>query len=319
MEYRCIGRSGLKASVIGLGCNNFGRRISYAKSKPVVYKALDLGITFFDTADRYGTGGLSEQYLGKALGVRRKDVVIATKIGNRMGEGPYGLGASRRYINDAVDASLKRLGTDWIDLYQLHGPDLQTPIEETLEALTDLVRAGKLRYIGCSTFAAWQLVDAHWTARSRNLTSFISAQNRYNLLDRTAEREFVPAAKQHGIGVIPYHPLDNGLLTGKYKRGKKAPKGTRLGDSEALREGTRSDAKFDKLAILEEFARERNHSLVDLALGWLASQPQVSTVIAGATKPAQVVENVAAGDWHLSPADLAELDATVPAVQVPAV
>ena len=311
MEYRCIGRSGLKASVIGLGCNNFGRRISYAKSKPVVHKALDLGVTFFDTADRYGMG-LSEQYLGKALGARRKDVVIATKFGNRVGEGPYGRGASRRYISDAVDASLKRLGTDWIDLFQLHGPDPQTPIEETLEALTDLVRAGKLRYIGCSTFAAWQLVDAHWTARSRNLTSFISAQNRYNLLDRTAECEFVPAARQHGIGVVPYHPLDNGLLTGKYQRGKRAPKGTRLGDSEALRDGTLSDAKFDKLAILEEFARERNHSLVDLALAWLASQPQVSTVIAGATKPAQVVENVAAGEWRLSPTEQAELNATLP-------
>jgi aryl-alcohol dehydrogenase-like predicted oxidoreductase len=237
--------------------------------------------------------------------------VIATKFGNRMGEEPYGRGASRRYINDAVDASLKRLGTDWIDFYQLYGPDLQTPIEETLEALTDLVRAGELRYIGCSTFAAWQLVDAHWTARSRNLTPFISAQNRYNLLDRAAEREFVPAATQHCIGVIPYHPLDNGLLTGKYKRGKRAPKGTRLGDSETLKGGTLIDAKFDKLAILEEFARERNHSLVDLALGWLASQPQVSTVIAGATRPTQVVENVAAGDWHLSPSDLMELDVAV--------
>ena len=310
MEYRCIGRSGLKVSVIGLGCNNFGRRIDYKASKPVVHKALDLGITFFDTADCYGMG-LSEKYLGRALGARRKDVVIATKFGNRMGEGPHGRGASRRYINDAVDASLKRLGTDWIDLYQLHGPDLQTPIEETLGALTDLVRAGKLRYIGCSTFAAWQLVDAHWAARSANLTSFISAQNRYNLLDRTAEREFVPAAKQHGIGVIPYHPLDNGLLTGKYKRGKRAPKGTRLGDSDALRDGTLTDAKFDKLAILEEFARVRDHTLVDLALGWLASQPQISTVIAGATKPAQVVENVAAGDWQLPPTDLADLDATV--------
>jgi aryl-alcohol dehydrogenase-like predicted oxidoreductase len=312
MEYRCIGRSGLKASVIGLGCNNFGRRIDYKASKPVVHKALDLGITFFDTADRYGMG-LSEQYLGKALGTRRKDVVIATKYGNRMGDGPYGIGASRRYITDAVEASLKRLGTDWIDLYQLHRPDPQTPIEETLEALTDLVRSGKVRYIGCSTFAAWQLVDAHWTAHSRNLAPFISAQNRYNLLDRTVEREFVPAAKQHEIGVIPYHPLENGLLTGKYKRGKKAPKGTRLGDSEALRDGTLTNANFDKLAVLEEFSRERSHSLIELALGWLASQPHVSTVIAGATKPTQVVENVAAGDWQLSPTELAELNSKIAA------
>ena len=313
MEYRRIGDSGLRASVIGLGCNNFGRRIDYEVSAPVVHKALDLGITFFDAADRYGTGGTSEQYLGKALGARRKDVVLSTKYGNRMGEGPYGIGASRRYINDAVDASLKRLGTDWIDLYQLHRPDPQTPIEETLDALTDLVRAGKLRNIGCSTFAAWQLVDAHWTARSRNFAGFISAQNRYNLLDRDVEREFVPAAVQHKIGVIPYHPLKNGLLTGKYKRGKRAPKGTRLGGSEALSAGTLTDANFDKLAVLEEFAGERNHSLVDLALGWLASQPHVSSVIAGATKPSQVEENAAAGEWRLSPADLEELDSQLTA------
>ena len=313
MEYRRIGRSGLKASVIGLGCNNFGRRIDYEASAPVVHKALDLGITFFDTADRYGDDGASEQYLGKALGTRRKDVVLATKFGYRMGEGPYGLGASRRYINDAVEASLKRLGTDWIDLYQLHRPDPQTPIEETLEALSDLVQAGKLRYFGSSNLAAWQLVDAHWTARSRNITAFVSAQNRYSLLDRDLEREFVPAAVRHGIGVIPYSPLENGLLTGKYKRGTLPPEGTRLGNSAELGDGMLTDANFDKVEVAERFARERNHSLVDLALGWLASQPHVSSVIAGATKPAQVEENVAAGEWRLSQTDLEELDAQIAA------
>ena len=313
MEYRQIGRSGLKASVIGLGCNNFGRRIDYEASAPVVHRALDLGITFFDTADRYGEDGLSEQYLSKALGARRKDVVLATKFGNRMVEGPYGLGASRRYINDAVEASLKRLGTDWIDLYQLHRPDPQTPIEETLEALSDLVQAGKLRYFGSSNFAAWQLVDAHWTARSRNLSAFISAQNRYSLLDRELEREFVPAAVQFGIGVIPYSPLENGLLTGKFKRAKRPPKGTRIANSEPLRSGWLTDANFDKLEILEEFSSQRDHSLLDLSLAWLASQPHVSSIIAGATKPKQVEENVAAGEWRLTQTEHADLDARLAA------
>ncbi len=309
MEYRRIGRSGLKASVIGLGCNNFGLRIDYKASRLVVHKALDLGITFFDTADRYGKGGLSEEFLGKALGARRKDVVLATKFGNPMGDVSCATTASRRYINDAVEASLRRLGTDWIDLYQLHRPNPQTPIEETLEALSDLVQAGKIRYIGCSNFAAWQLVEAHWMARSRNLTAFISAQNRYSLLDRDLEREVVPAAVQHGIGVIPYSPLEDGFLTGKYKRGKRPAKGTRLAVWDAVREAVLTDAKFDKLVMLEKFAKDRNHSLVELALGWLASQPHVASVIVGATKPSQVAMNAAAGDWRLTPADLEELDA----------
>jgi aryl-alcohol dehydrogenase-like predicted oxidoreductase len=310
MEYRRIGRSGLKASVIGLGCNNFGRRIDNKASRLVVHKALDLGITFFDTSDSYGIGGgLSEQYLGRSLGARRKDVVLATKFCNPMGEGPYATGASRRYVFRAVEASLKRLGTDWIDLYQLHRPDPQTPIEETLEALSDLVQAGKVRYIGCSNFAAWQLVDADWTARSRNLAAFISVQNRYSLLDRDLEREVAPAAVQHGIGVLPFSPLEDGFLTGKYKRGKRPTKGTRLAVWDAVREAVLTEANFDKLGILEDFAGERGHSLVDLAFGWLASQPHVSSVIAGATKPSQVKKNVAAGDWRLSSGDLEELDA----------
>ena len=309
MEYRRIGRSGLKASVIGLGCNNFGLRIDRKASLAVVHKALDLGLTFFDTADRYGGGGRSEIFLGEALGVRRKDVVIATKFGNPLGDTPFATGSSRRYIIQAVEASLRRLGTDWIDLYQLHRPDAQTPIEETLAALNDLIRAGKVRYIGSSNFAAWQLVDAHWTARERGLAGFVSAQNRFSLLDRDLEREFVPAASQHGIGVIPYSPLEDGFLTGKYKRDKRPTKGTRLAVWDAVREAVLTEANFDKLVILESFANGRNHSLAALALGWLVSQPQVATVIAGATKPSQVVENVAAGNWRLSPADLEELDA----------
>lgn len=309
MEYRRIGRSGLKASVIGLGCNNFGLRIDYKASQPVVHKALDLGITFFDTADRYGKGGLSEKYLGKALGARRKDVVLATKFGNPMGDVSCATAASRRYIIEAVEASLKRLGTDWIDLYQLHRPDPQTPIEETLAALGDLVQAGKIRYIGCSNFAAWQLVEAHWTARSGDLAAFISVQNRYSLLDRELEREVAPAAMHHGIGVIPYSPLEDGLLTGRYKRGKRPAKGSRMADWDSVREAALTDANFDKVDVAERFARERDHSLVDLALGWLASQPHVASVIAGATKPAQVEENVAAGEWRLTPTELEDLDA----------
>ncbi len=314
MEYRRIGRSGLKASVIGLGCNNFGRIIDNKASRLVVHKALDLGITLFDTSDSYGIGGgLSEKYLGKALGARRKDVVLATKFRSPMGEGPYATGASRRYVFQAVEASLKRLGTDWIDLYQLHRPDPQTPIEETLEALSDLVHAGKVRYIGCSNFAAWQLVDADWMARSRNLAPFISVQNRYSLLDRDLEREVVPAALQHGIGVLPFSPLEDGFLTGKYKRGKRPTKGTRLAVWDSVREAVLTDANFDKLGILEDFAGERGHSLVDLAFAWLVSQPHVSSVIAGATKPSQVKKNVAAGDWRLSSAELEELDARLAA------
>ena len=314
MEYRRIGRSGLKASVIGLGCNNFGLRIDYKASLAVIHKALDLGVTFFDTADRYGKGGLSEEYLGKALGSRRKDVILATKFGNPMGDVRPATGASRRHIIQAVDASLKRLGTDWIDLYQIHRPNPQTPIEETLEALSDLVQAGKVRYIGCSNFAAWQLVDAHWTAHSRNLATFISAQNRYSLLDRDLEREVVPAAMLHGVGVIPYSPLEDGLLTGKYKRGKHPRKGSRLAAWDTVREAALTDTNFDKLAVLEKFTSERNHSLVDLALGWLASQPHVATIIAGATKPSQIAKNVAAGEWRLSSAELEELDARLAAI-----
>ena len=220
---------------------------------------------------------------------------------------------SRKHLQQACEASLRRLGVDTIDLYQLHRLDSKTPIEETLEALNDLIRAGKIRYIGSSNFAAWQLVDAHWTARERGLAAFVSAQNRYSLLDRDLEREFVPAAVRHGIGVIPYSPLENGLLTGKYKRGTPPPEGTRLGNSVTLGDGMLTDANFDKLEVAERFARERNHSLVDLALGWLASQPHVSSVIAGATKPAQVEENVAAGEWRLSQTDLEELDAQIAA------
>jgi aryl-alcohol dehydrogenase-like predicted oxidoreductase len=309
MEHRTLGRSGLQVSVVGLGCNNFGGRCDMAQTRAVVRRALDLGVTLFDTADVYGNRGLSEEYLGKALEGRRSDVVVATKFGFPMGDAPQMRGASRRYVCEAVEASLRRLGSDYIDLYQIHLPDPRTPIEETLRALDDLVRQGKVRYVGCSNFAAWQLVEAHWTAKALNLTSFVSAQNLYNLLDRRIERELVPAADRCGVGLLPYFPLANGLLTGKYRRDQQPPEGTRLaGLDEERRRGLLSRLNFETLDELETLARQRGRTLVELAVGWLAAQPLVASVIAGATKPEQVDQNVRAADWKPTPEDLAAID-----------
>lgn len=309
MEYRALGRSGLQVSVVGLGCNNFGRRCDREQTKAVVERALELGVTFFDTADMYGPGGLSEEYLGAALERRRRDVVIATKFAGPMGEGPLWRGASRRYVFEAVEASLRRLGTDYIDLYQVHFPDAQTPVEETMRALDDLVRSGKVRYLGCSNFAAWQVVEAQWVARDQRLTPFVSAQNQYNLLDRRIERELVPACNAYGLRVLPYFPLASGFLTGKYRRGEPLPQGTRLAGAGPIAERILTDHNFDVLERLEAFASERGHTMVDLAVGWLASQPHVGSVIAGATKPEQVDQNVRAAEWKLTPQELNEVDA----------
>ena len=309
MEYRNLGGSGLQVSAVGLGCNNFGRRIDQGQTKAVVDRAIDCGITFFDTADIYGPGGLSEQYLGAALDGRRQQVVIATKFGGPMGEGPMRGGASRRYIFEAVDSSLRRLGTDYIDLYQLHFPDVKTPIEETMRALDDVVRSGRVRYVGCSNFAAWQVVEAQWFARTEHLSQFASAQNQYNLLDRRIERELAPACRKYGLGVLPYFPLANGFLTGKYRRGEPPPEGTRLALMQDRRgERLLTDENFAVLEKLESFASDRGHSMLDLAIGWLASQPFVPSVIAGATRPEQVEQNVAAGGWKLSDQEMAEVD-----------
>ena len=295
MEYRTLGRSGLQVSVAGLGCNNFGRRCDATATASVVSAALDHGITLFDTADVYGPRGLSEEYLGRALGARRQDIVLATKFFSPMGEGPLlGGGASRRYIMHAVEASLRRLGTDYIDLYQIHFPDPKTPLDETLRALDDLVRAGTVRYIGNSNFAAWQVANGAWIARSEHLTPFISAQNDYSLLNRSVEKELVPACREFGLGVLPYFPLASGMLTGKYRRGAPPPDGTRFAGGGAWAYRTLNDRNFDKVDRLEAIARERGLSLTDVALGWLAAQPAVGSVIAGATKPEQVTENVAA-------------------------
>jgi len=306
MDTKPLGRSGLRVSVVGLGCNNFGQRCDLAQTRAVVAKALDLGVTLFDTADVYGGGGVSEEYLGKALESRRADVVVATKFGMPMGEGPLRRGGSRRWVVQAAENSLRRLGTDHIDLYQIHFPDAGTPIEETLRALDDLVRQGKVRYVGCSNFSGWQVVEAAWTARSAGLAQFVSAQNFYNLLERNVERELVPACNAYGLGVLPYFPLASGLLTGKYQRGVAAPDGTRLAAPRF--KGALTDKNFDKVEKLAAFAAEAGHSLLELAIGWLASQAHVPSVIAGATRPEQVEANVRAAAWKLSAAELAKVN-----------
>jgi len=307
MQFRQLGRSGLKVSVVGLGCNNFGGRSDEQASVRVIQAALDSGITLFDTSDTYG-GGKSEEYLGKALKGRRDDVLIATKFGNSMGDSPYMAGGSRRYVHRAVEASLRRLDTDYIDLYQMHIPDPQTPIEETLSALDDLTRAGKIRYVGSSNFSGWQIADADWVAQSRGYERFISAQNHYNLLNRDAEREVVPACERFDIGILPFFPLASGMLTGKYHRNEEPPEGTRLAGSPRARERYFSDAGWDKVQKLTDFAEQRDLSLLQVAIGWLAAQPQISSVIAGATKPEQVEANVRAAEWVPSEEDLAEID-----------
>jgi len=307
MTYRPLGQSGLMVSVVGLGCNAFGSRIDADRTQRVVDAALDAGITLFDTADTYGRGE-SEELLGRALGTRRDDVVVATKFGMDM-EGAngrdWGARASRRYVRKAVDASLRRLGTDWIDLYQLHQPDLVTPIEETMAAMSELVTEGKVRYLGCSNFAAWELVDAHWTAATSGYPPFVSAQNEYSLYNRSAEEELVPACERLGVSILPYFPLAYGLLTGKYRRGSAAPAGSRLEAQSARLE----NADFDRVEALEAFAADRGIGILDVAIGGLAAQPAVGSVIAGATRPEQVASNVEAGLWQPTAEDLAALAA----------
>ncbi len=308
MDYRTLGPSGLQVSVVGLGCNGFGRRVDELGTRSVVSAAIDQGINFFDTADMYGPRGLSEEYLGKALAERRRDVIVATKFGGPMGEGPLRRGASRRYVFEAAEASLRRLGTDFIDLYQVHFPDAQTPFEETMQALDDLVQQGKVRYLGCSNYAGWQLVDSQWIAKSQGRTPFVSAQNLYNLLDRRIEAELVPACRAHGVSVLPYFPLASGLLTGKYRRGQPAPEGARL-SAGPMAERVLTDRNFDQLEALESFAAEHDRSLLELAIGWLASLPHIGSVIAGATSAIQLEQNVKAGEWRLSAEELAAVDA----------
>ncbi len=304
MTYRRLGDSGLVVSALGLGANNFGRRIDVEATRAVVDAALDAGVNLIDTADSYGE---SETYLGEVLEGRRDQVVLATKFGSDLGgaNGPdWGARGSRRYIRKAVERSLRRLRTDWIDLYQLHRPDPSTPLEETLSALSDLVREGKVRYIGSSNFDGWQVTDAEWIARGSGHERFISAQNEYSLLDRGAERELIPALEHHGVGLLPYFPLANGLLTGKYRRGEQVPQGARL----AARPEYLTDARFEVVEKLEDFARRQGVNLLDVAIGGLLAKPTVSSVIAGATRPEQIKANVAAAAWVPDEAALAELD-----------
>jgi aryl-alcohol dehydrogenase-like predicted oxidoreductase len=306
MEYGRLGSSGLVVSRIGLGTNNFGGRMDLAQTQSVIDRALDRGITLLDTADTYGSGK-SEEYIGHALGNRRHDVIIATKLAMPMGESPYLRGTSRRYVMQAVEASLRRLNTDYIDLYQLHRPDPQTPILESLQALDDLVHQGKVRYIGHSNFAGWQIVDAQWTARTEHLARPISAQHEYSLLNRGVQREVLPAARAMGLGVLPFFPLASGFLTGKY-RGGSLPEGARLTNTpEARRAGILNDANYELLARWERFAGDRGHSITELAFAWLLSQPEIGSVIAGATRTDQVDENAVAGDWRLTPDEMASL------------
>jgi aryl-alcohol dehydrogenase-like predicted oxidoreductase len=310
MRYRTLGGSDLSVSVVGLGCNQFGRRVDADGARAVVDAALDHGVNFFDTADIYGRPrGSSEEYLGAALKGRRDDVIVATKFGMDMfgANGPdHGARGRRGYIQRAVEASLRRLGTDHIDLYQMHEPDPNTPIGETLAALDELIAAGKVRYIGNSNFAGWQIADAAWTAQTMMKARFISAQNRYSLLSRDVEKEVVPACEYYELGLLPYFPLASGLLTGKYHRGEAAPQNTRLAQAEYA--DRLANAPWDRIEALEAFAAARGLRLLDVAIGGLAAKPAVASVISGATSPDQVASNVAAGQWEPTPEDLAELD-----------
>jgi len=309
VEQRHLGRSGLAVSVVGLGCNNFGGRVDLEATRKVVHKALDLGITFFDEADTYGDPrGSSETCLGQILGDRRKDIVLATKFARPMDASGRFQGASRHYIITEIEASLRRLKTDWIDLYQQHQPDALTPIEETLRALDDLVRQGKVRYIGCSTLPAWQVVEAQWTSRHLGLHHFISCQEEYSLLARNLDCEMMPVLEAYNLGLIPFRPLADGLLTGKYKRGAPPPPGTRLGTMARAAGRNLTEDSWAIVERLDGFAAERGHTLLELAFSWLARRPAVASVIAGATRPEQVAQNVRAASWALTKEDMQEID-----------
>ena len=307
MEFRNLGFSGLQVPVAGLGCNNFGRRCDLAATERVVNAAIDVGMIFFDTADVYGPGGMSEEYLGQVLQGKRHQVILASKFGMSMGEGPLWMGGSARYIKNAVRASLRRLQTDYLDLYQIHRHDPKTPVDETMRALDDLVRAGDVRYVGCSNYNGWQLVEAQWAAKVMNGTPFVSAQNEYSLLNRKIERELLPACQNYKVSMLPYFPLASGFLTGKYKRDESAPAGTRLGAGGPMADRIMTEENWSILEQLETFAAGRGKTVLDVAMAWLAAQPTVDCVIAGATKPEQVEANAQALAWKMSPEEVAEV------------
>jgi aryl-alcohol dehydrogenase-like predicted oxidoreductase len=308
MELRNLGRSGLRVSLVGLGCNNFGMRLDANQTADVVNAALDAGITLFDTADMYGGRGDSERFLGKALGAKRSEIVLASKFGMAMDDEGVKIGAARRYIMQAVEDSLSRLGTDWIDLYQLHQFDPLTPIDETLRALDDLIRDGKVRYVGSSNLPAWRSTEAEFIARELGTNKFISCQEEWNVLNRAIEQDVVPMMETYGLGMLPYFPLASGLLTGKYKK-DSMPEGARLTDMPRFaNRGYVTEANFAKVERLENFANQRGHSVLELAFSWLAAQKVTGSVIAGATKPEQIKSNVAAANWKMTAEELAEID-----------
>ena len=308
MEYRKLGNSGLKVSTIGLGTNNFGGRMDAERSEAVLRQAVDLGINFVDTSDSYGRG-LSEEYIGNVMGDIRSQVLIATKAASAVGEGPNDRGASRHHIMEQVEVSLRRLKIDHIDLYQIHFHDSTTPVEETMRALDDLVRQGKVRYVGCSNFAAWQVCESIWASKQLGLVPFVSVQPEYSLLSRTIERELIPFCRAYDVGIIPYFPLAGGFLTGKYRQGEPAPEGTRLAGNVRAQERTLTESNFAYLSQLESFAQERGHTIAELAFAWLLGNPSVSSVIAGATRTEQVVDNAKAGDWQMTQEDMKAVDA----------
>jgi aryl-alcohol dehydrogenase-like predicted oxidoreductase len=303
MEYRQLGRSGVKVSAVGIGCNQFGNTVDREGTRAIVQRALELGVNFFDTADTYGQRGLSEEYLGEALAGQWQRVVVATKVRSRMGDGPNDESASRYHIMTGVENSLRRLKTDHIDLYQIHSWDEHTPLEETMRALDDLVRAGKVRYLGVSNFAAWQVARANHLGELHGWAPVVSVQPQYNLLERGIERELQPYCRWAGVGILPYSPLAGGFLTGKYQRGTPPPAGTRGARSQAVQRYL-TDRYFDLLDKLRPLAEAHDHTLGDLAIAWLRAQPMVASVIAGVTKPEQIEANARAADWTLTAEEL---------------
>jgi aryl-alcohol dehydrogenase-like predicted oxidoreductase len=307
MDYRRLGKSGLKVSQIGLGTNGYGLDVDETTAIGLVDHALEIGINFIDTAEMYNKGR-SEEMVGKAIKGKRSQIVLATKFGYPGTVGPKDQRGSRNYVMKAIDLSLGRLGTDYIDLYYFHYPDPETPIEETIRAMDDLVHAGKVRYIGCSNFGAWQLCEGIWTSEHYNLASFTVVQSRYNLIDRRIESEVVPCCQAYGVGVIPWGPLASGFLTGEYRRNEKIPEGMRLAKPAPIYRDILSDANFEKLDKLEAFAKERGHSISELAIAWLLSHPWLGSVIAGATNVEQMSRNMVATEWKLTAEDATQLD-----------
>ena len=308
MEHRTLGPSGLSVSLVGLGCNNFGGRIDVDETRAVVDRALDLGINFFDTADVYGNRGGSEDCLGEVMGDRRKDIILATKFAMPMSDNPAMRGASRAYIVKACEASLRRLKTDWIDLYQVHQPDADAPPGETMSALDDLIKQGKVRHIGSSNYSADQLDEAQDAATGNGWAGFVSCQDHYSLLARDIDGDLLSAITRRDLGLLPYFPLASGFLTGKYTRANPPPKGTRMANMPKLAERYMTEKNWDVVEALEAFAKKYGRSLLELAFAWLAARPNVSSVIAGATRPDQVSQNAAAVGWTLSATDMAEID-----------